>query len=70
MLRPGVQHRRVGPAGGPFFGHNAGNRLAGGLQQVHLERPGAGGGHTLVGEVIDLDEGIMPVAADELPLAA
>ena len=38
------------------------------LQQVDLERPGRGGDDALVLEVVDLDHGVVPVAADELAL--
>ena len=66
----GVQHGGVGPAGGAFLRDGRGDRLLVGLQQVHLERPGAGGDDAFVLEVVDLDEGVVPVAADELALAA
>ena len=57
-------HGGVGPAGDAFFGNGRGDRLLGGDQRVYLIWPRAGGDHALVLEVVDLDGGIMPVAAD------
>ena len=54
----------------PSSGNDRGDRLLLGLQQVDLERPGAGGDHAFVLEVVDLDEGIVPVAADQRALRA
>ena len=70
VLGVDVQHRGVGPAGGALLGDGRGDRRALGLQQVDLERPGAGGDDALVLEVVDLDEGVVPVAADQLALLA
>jgi hypothetical protein len=50
----------------PSFRDGRGDRLALRLQQVDLERPGAGGDDAFVLEVVDLDEGVVPVAADQL----
>ncbi len=54
----------------PSFGKTECDRLALALQQVDLERPRARRDHALVLEVVDLDEGVVPVAADELALLA
>src|SRR3712207_7191514 len=43
-----MHHRRVGPAGGAFLGHRAGDRLDLRLQQVHLERSGRRGDDALI----------------------
>ena len=40
------------------------------LQQIDLERPGSRGGHAFVLEVVDLDEGVVPVPAYQLALSA
>ena len=65
-----VHHRGIRPARGAFDRNDAGDRLAIALQQVDLERPGSGRCHALVLEVVDLDEGVMPVPADQLALPA
>ena len=70
VLGVGVHHRGVGPAGGALLGDGRGDRRVLGLEQVHLERPGAGGDDALVLEVVDLDHRVVPVAADELALLA
>ncbi len=69
MLAIGVQHGGVGPAGDAFFREGRGDLGAFGLHQVDLERPGAGSDDAFVLEVVDLDHGVVPVAADELTLA-
>ena len=65
-----MHHGRVGPARGAFLGDGRGDRLLLGRQQVDLERPGAGGDDALVLEVVDLDHGVVPVAADQRALLA
>ena len=64
-----VHHRRVGPTGRPFGRDDASDGLTTSHKQVHLEGPRARGNHPFVGEIIDLDIGIMPVTANQLPLA-
>ena len=63
-----MHHGRIGPARRTLLGHDAGNGLRLRPQDIDLERPGGGGHDTFVGEVVDLHEGVMPVAADNLPL--
>ena len=70
MLAFGMQHGRVCPAGRTFFREDRGDRQLFGLQQVDLERPGAGGDDAFVLEVVDLDHRVVPVAADERALDA
>jgi hypothetical protein len=70
MLRIHMHHRRVGPARRALLRDDRRHRRAVALQQVHLERPRARCRHALVLEVVDLDEGVVPVAADQLPLRA
>ena len=70
VLGLAVHHAGVGPAGDPFLGHRRGDGLLVGDQGIGLERPGAGGHHPLVLEVVDLDEGVVPVASHQLALLA
>ena len=70
VRRVHVHHRGVGPAGGAFLRHRAGDRLLLRLQQVDLEAPGRGGHHALVLEVVDLDHRVVPVAGHQLALLA
>src|SRR5690606_37151572 len=70
MRRVNVHHGRVGPAVSAFNGDNAGDGRAGGLEQVDLEGPGPGDDYAFVGEVVHLDEGVVPVAANERALLA
>src|SRR3546814_1713156 len=65
MRRIGVHHGGVGPAGGTLRRHRAGDRLLVGDQQVHLERPGRGSHDAFIGEVVDLDEGVVPIRSEE-----
>ena len=70
MGRIDMHHRRVGPAGGALFWDHAGDGFATRHQQIDLEGPGAGGDHPFIGEVIDLDKGVMPVAPNQFTLLA
>ena len=70
VLGLAVHHAGVGPAGDPFLGHGSGDGLLVGDQGIGLERPGAGGHHPLVLEIIYLDKGVVPVASHQLALLA
>ena len=70
VLAVDMHHGGVSPPGHTFFGKNARNRCVVALQEVALERPRTGGGHAFVLEVVDLDKGIVPVAAHQLALTA
>jgi hypothetical protein len=63
-----MHHRSVGPTGGTLRRHGRCDGGASRHQNVHLERPARRGGHSLVGEVVHLDEGVMPVLGNESPL--
>ena len=65
-----MHHRRISPAGGAFDRHDGGDRRLLAAQDVGLELPAARRHHALVGEVVDLHEGVVPVLADQLALLA
>src|SRR5687767_8678713 len=68
MLCVNVHHGGIRPASRAFYRDNTGNRSATCDQNIHLEGPRTGSGDTFIGEVIHLDEGIMPVTGNQLTL--
>src|SRR5262245_35710080 len=63
ILRVDMHHRGVGPPCCPFRRDSRGDRLLLRTEEIDLERPGRGSDHALVLEVVDLDHGIVPIAA-------
>ena len=60
-----MQHGGVCPARGTFHRNDLLNRRSTTLQKICLERPGTGGRNPFIGEIIHLNERIMPVAIDQ-----
>eukprot|EP01136_Pigoraptor_vietnamica_P024785 Opistho-1_new@78113 len=70
VLAVDVQHRGIGPTRRALLRDGRGDGLAIGFQQVDLERPRPRGDDTFVLEIVDLDEGIVPVTAGQRALHA